>query len=87
MDKYCCPHCGSDDIELVPVADGTKFDVRPQLKDGTIHIYSSRTKIDTVDELIEVAMQNACEPYGACHTCTAEFNFTGEEAWFEEEEE
>jgi len=86
MDKYCCPHCASDDIELVPKADGVKFDVRPQLKDGKIRIYSGNTKIGTVDDLIELAMQNACEPYAACHTCTAEFNFTGEEAWFEEGE-
>jgi len=85
MDKYCCPHCQSDDIELVPYMDGAKFDVRPQLKDGKIVIYADGKQIDTVDDMIKVAKWNAVYPYAYCHDCTAEFDFTGEEAYFEEE--
>jgi len=84
MDKYCCPYCQSDDIELVPVADGAKFDVRPQFKDGSIKIYSGRRLIENIEDLLSVAKENAVYPYGACNSCTAEFDFTGEEAYFEE---
>jgi len=84
MDKYCCPYCQSDDIELVPSADGVKFDVRPQLKNGTFRILSSGRLIETMEEMIKLAEENAVYPYAYCHSCTAEFDFTGEEAYFEE---
>jgi len=73
----CCPHCGDTDIELVPVADGVKFDVRPQLKDGTYTIRAGVMKITSVEDLIEIAEMNACRPYAYCHSCTAEFDYTG----------
>ena len=85
MDKYCCPYCQSDDIELVPVADGVKFDVRPQLKDGTFKIFAGSREIKTMEDMMQVCKENSVYPYGACHSCTAEFDFTGEEAYFEEE--
>lgn len=84
MDKYCCPHCQSADIELVPAADGATFDVRPQLKDGKFRILSGGRIIETMEDMIRVANENAVYPYAYCHSCTAEFDFTGEEAWFEE---
>ena len=85
MDKYCCPYCQSDDIELVPSADGVSFDVRPQLKDGTFKIYSWGRLISNMEDMIQLAKENAVYPYAYCHSCTAEFDFTGEEAHFEEE--
>jgi len=79
-----CPYCKSADVELVPVADGAKFDVRPQFKDGSIKIYSGGRLIQNIEDLLAVAKENAVRPYGACNSCTAEFDFTGEEAYFEE---
>ena len=83
-DKYCCPYCQSDDIELVPVADGVKFDVRPQLKHGGFKVFGGGREIKTIDDMMQVCKENAFYPFAACHSCTAEFDFTGEEAYFEE---
>jgi len=84
---YCCPYRGDTDIELVPVADGAKFDVRPQLKHGTFRILSGNRIIETMEEMMKVAEEHACLPYAYCHSCTAEFDFRGlDEDDYQEEE-